>query len=629
MLDGRLNKGRAVILTALAVEYEAVRSHLNGIHEETHKGTVYERGTFLAGEWQWEVGIAQIGAGSSRAAFEAERAIAYFRPSIVLFVGVALGLKDIVPGDVVVATKVYGYESAKDGKEQFRLSPDVGESSYRLVQRALAEGRKRVWIQRIRGKDQEWKSTPRVVVGPIAAGRRVMPSTRSNVLAFLHANYNDALAVEMEGRGFLHTTHGNEEVQALIVRGISDVMAGQSVIDVLHSQEIAARHASAFAFEILAKLDVAEFHQGEHLTNEGSITTPSTKSVTETLTAVWPPNIPDEPYYYLPVREQSLNKMLSALQDPHGPSTIVIDGLGGLGKTAIAVELARSAVRQGLFEGVVGESAKQELFAGGEIIQLGEATLDFELLLDSIARQLGRWEIPTLKLEEKRTILAQLLRQHRYLILVDNLETVENANVLVALLRSFLGGNRAIVTSRKKVPHDFVQSYSLQGLELEDSLAFLQKDIEKRGVQQLQHVSPEKLVEIHIATGGAPLAMKLVVAQTRSLDLDRVLERLQRSGVNLYSFIFRQSWEQLSSTSQHVLIYIGRTVMTTVSWDELASVGIAEDEEKLIESIDQLVAYSLLDVSSATEQARYGIHQLTRQFVNSDLPEMWRKQGLL
>src|SRR5437868_15453433 len=103
----------------------------------------------------------------------------------------------------------------------------------------------------------------------------------------------------------------------------------------------------------------------------------------------------------------------------------------------------------------------------------------------------------TLKVEEKRTILTQLLRHHRYLILVDNLETVENANVLVAQLRSFLGDNRAIVTSRKKVPHSFVQPYSLQGLELEDSLAFLQKDIEQRNMRQLQQVSREKLVEIH------------------------------------------------------------------------------------------------------------------------------------
>src|SRR5437879_3723475 len=92
------NKDFAVILTAIPVEYEAVRAHLSGILEETYRGTVYERGTFSAGKRLWDVGIAQIGAGNAGAASEAERAIAYFHPSIILFIGVAGGLKDVALG---------------------------------------------------------------------------------------------------------------------------------------------------------------------------------------------------------------------------------------------------------------------------------------------------------------------------------------------------------------------------------------------------------------------------------------------------------------------------------------------------------------------------------------------------
>jgi len=349
----------------------------------------------------------------------------------------------------------------------------------------------------------------------------------------------------------------------------------------------------------------------------------------ERLVALWPPNIPDEHYYPLPGRERNLNQLLGALEDPQAPPVIVIDGLGGLGKTAMAVELARRALRRGLFEGAVGDSAKQELFTGGEIVQVREATLDFDGLLDAIARQLGRWEIPTLKTEEKQTALAHILRQHRYLVLVDNLETVENANALIARLRGFLDGSRAIVTSRKKVRHDFVRSLSLQGLDMEDSLFFLRTDAERRGVQQILEAPEEKLIEIHDITGGAPLALKLVVAQAGFLDLDLVLRQLRQASGDLYPFIFRQSWDRLSPAAQRVLIYIGRTVVTTVSWEELSSVGIAENEEALMEAIDQLVAYSLLEVSSSASQIRYGIHQLTRHFVNSDLPRLWREQGLL
>ncbi len=261
-------KDCAVILTAIPVEYEAVRAHLSGIQEEIYRGTVYERGTFSARKRLWDVGIAQIGAGNPGAASEAERAITYFDPSIILFVGVAGGLKDVALGDVVAATKVYGYESGKVQGKAFLLRPSVGESSHRLVQRAMAEGRKKGWLSRVRGRNRTLdQASPHVHVGPIAAGEKVIASTRSNIFKFLRSHYNDALAVEMEGRGFLDATHRNEPVQALVVRGISDLVEGKSEVDAGGSQEIAARHASAFAFEMLAKLDTTDLPQSQQLHN--------------------------------------------------------------------------------------------------------------------------------------------------------------------------------------------------------------------------------------------------------------------------------------------------------------------------------------------------------------------------
>jgi nucleoside phosphorylase len=74
----------------------------------------------------------------------------------------------------------------------------------------------------------------------------------------LRDNYSDALAVEMEGRGFLEATHANPQVSSLIVRGISDLINDKSAIDDHIRQQIASRHASAFAFEVLAHLQLPE-----------------------------------------------------------------------------------------------------------------------------------------------------------------------------------------------------------------------------------------------------------------------------------------------------------------------------------------------------------------------------------
>jgi nucleoside phosphorylase len=45
-------------------------------------------------------------------------------------------------------------------------------------------------------------------------------------------------------------------VEALVIRGISDLLDDKQKADAENFQQIAAQHASAFAFEILAKFDI-------------------------------------------------------------------------------------------------------------------------------------------------------------------------------------------------------------------------------------------------------------------------------------------------------------------------------------------------------------------------------------
>ncbi len=244
----------AVILTAIPVEYKAVRAHLSDLQEETHlEGTIYERGNFSSNGGSWQVGIVEMGAGIAEVAVETKRAIDYFKPNVILFVGVAGGLKDVKLGDVVAATKVYGYESGKV-VETFQPRPNVSQVSYPLEQRAKAEARKEEWLQRIQGSRSDLE--PEAWVGAIAAGDKVVASTHSEVYQQLRQNYGDALAVEMESHGVLKALRANPEINALIIRGISDLIEDKSKVDDAGFQKIAARHASAFAFQILAKLDI-------------------------------------------------------------------------------------------------------------------------------------------------------------------------------------------------------------------------------------------------------------------------------------------------------------------------------------------------------------------------------------
>ncbi|HYF94102.1 MAG TPA: tetratricopeptide repeat protein [Symbiobacteriaceae bacterium] len=249
--NGGSDLGRAVILTALALEYSAVRLHLDELTEVTHPhGTVYEVGHFRGHDSRWEVLLGEIGPGNPGAAREVERAIGFFGPDVVFFVGVAGGIKDVKLGDVVAANKIYAYESGK-ASEEFLPRPNIGLADYGLEQRARAEARKGDWIQRI-NVPIDFRQQPRALVAPIAAGEKVISSTKSREFEVIRKLYSDAVAVEMEGVGFLQAAYASN-VPGLVVRGISDLIDGKTEADALGTQVRAASYASAFAFEILSK----------------------------------------------------------------------------------------------------------------------------------------------------------------------------------------------------------------------------------------------------------------------------------------------------------------------------------------------------------------------------------------
>ncbi|MFI8530009.1 5'-methylthioadenosine/S-adenosylhomocysteine nucleosidase [Streptomyces aquilus] len=226
------------VLTALSLEYTAVRGHLTDIHKREHpRGTRAEVGT-LAGT-PWSVALVQMGEGNLTAAALTERVMTWLEPDAVFFVGVAGGLKDdIALGDVVVATKVYAVHGGKETPDGFHVRPEAWRASHRL--RAAAQ--------------DALRDDPRAHLKPIAAGDVVLAASESALAEHLKKYYNDAAAIEMEGAGVVSAVDlaGGD---ALVIRGISDRADGdKSRVDGAGWQPRAAASAASAVVAVVREL---------------------------------------------------------------------------------------------------------------------------------------------------------------------------------------------------------------------------------------------------------------------------------------------------------------------------------------------------------------------------------------
>jgi nucleoside phosphorylase len=237
-----------VILTALGLEFEAVRAHLVDRDARDHPaGTVFEVGRLAVGA-ATRIALAVVGTGTAGAAAIAEQAITEFAPVAVLFVGIAGALKaNIGLGDVVVATKVYGLHGGKEEADHFHARPEAWPAPYRLEQLARRVASDGAWAKHIERR-------PPVHFKPIASGEVVLNSRTTQLAQQINRTYNDAVAIENESAGAAKACH-LREVAMLAIRGISDNADGDK-----HAAEqggwpvLAATNAAAFAAAVVSAL---------------------------------------------------------------------------------------------------------------------------------------------------------------------------------------------------------------------------------------------------------------------------------------------------------------------------------------------------------------------------------------
>ena len=302
------------------------------------------------------------------------------------------------------------------------------------------------------------------------------------------------------------------------------------------------------------------------------------------------------------------------LGDPERHPIISIKGIGGIGKTA----LADFALRQSLqndqhWHDLIWISAKQEYLTSSGI-QGVHSQIRLEMLFDELGQKLALNDLPRLPFAQKLEKLASALRAQPYLVVFDNLESVEDFRQLVPLLMQLAVPTQFVLTARTTVPAlSTVTVVDLGELDRAAAHALILYMAEKKAV------SPCNPAHVYRLVGGNPLAIILVVSQMAFLPTARVLSGVQTGATaDLYTYIYRQAWSILDKTAQELLFAIQRVGdEADYAWLRMAT---QLPPATLDEALRQLHDLSLVQRQHRDNgQPRYAIHRLTSTFLRTEV----------
>jgi hypothetical protein len=151
-------------------------------------------------------------------------------------------------------------------------------------------------------------------------------------------------------------------------------------------------------------------------------------------------------------REAEIEKVLGAIGIDERGWGVVIDGIGGIGKTALAIEAAYRAKEKGIFDAFVFITAKKNILGVDGIRDLEPAIATIDSFINETARIINQPGIAYLVGDEKKRALIDALRNSRSLLIYDNLETLTDTEQkgLADFLRFLPQSCKGIVTSRRR-----------------------------------------------------------------------------------------------------------------------------------------------------------------------------------
>ncbi|OCR02914.1 hypothetical protein BCD67_03195 [Oscillatoriales cyanobacterium USR001] len=329
-------------------------------------------------------------------------------------------------------------------------------------------------------------------------------------------------------------------------------------------------------------------------------------------------NLPQPDYGHFIGREQELGKVISLLS--HSRSyMITIDGIGGIGKSALALEVAHRFRRdyknipiEKRFEAIIWTSAKRTtLRADRGIVNRQQKLQTLDDICKTIAITLGIEESVRSQPEERFELVCRELTKQPTLLILDNLETVDDEAVMEFLQDLLPEPTKAIVTTRHRI--NVAYPVRLSAMPWEDAEKLIEQECQRKEVM----LTDEQKRKLYDRTGGVPLAIVWTVAKIGfGSSVDTVLAKLGSPKNDIARFCFEETVEKIKHKDSYKLLLSLALFKTEATRKELGYVaGFGEDEFSCDDGLEELQKLSLLN----KEGDKFSMLPLTKEYITQEL----------
>ena len=236
---------------------------------------------------------------------------------------------------------------------------------------------------------------------------------------------------------------------------------------------------------------------------------------------------------------------------------ISIEGIGGVGKTSLALELTSSILANShnytpdeQFDVIVWVSAKKSWLTPDGIRERHQMFKTLDDIFAAIAittDNLLAWQNKSCK--EQITIIRKILSEKRCLLVIDNWESSEEPNLIEDFLRELPSPSKCIITTR--IHLDIAFPIRLKGLSKQDAAKLIENESFHKNVM----ISNENSEYLYKLTGGVPLAIVWSISRMSiGYGLDILTESINNASSDIALYCFEKLINAIVNTNSYSLL---------------------------------------------------------------------------